>query len=645
MLTRKFLGISIGIAITFAGMAPAGFAKKASEAVQSPAGTKSGAATNDSAKPSENGHESGEADEDLQEVAAVIERSNKLVNEGKFAAAIDVLRAGLKEHGQNPHLHERLSKVCYLNGSVDDAISELLMAISIDPNVFEYYSDVAWLYSISGKPREAVTYSKAAVLRDPNKAYPYVVMGFSLGCLGKKQLATDMLKKALELDPNNSTAHLYLADVMANSGDYEHALPLYQKSLKLGTQTSSAFVGLGDCFQKLGHTKEAIAAYRRAVDIAPQDANARGHLGFALSQSGEMLEGMRQGMTANSIRLGQYWGKFMGMFVAVWAGIFLVFGTVFGAMFMGSRFIPVAGETILNQFMMVIYKERPGRFVITDRRLVFVPEIVSRWFGATRVSIQRDQISSVKTDDTAGGGTVTINASSESDLVFRVPELVFGPLVAVLNEQKLIGDLSAADEDPVELTKATEPRVVKIPEKEEQSDTAQFEKYAVIAASFDFRDGKPEEPTLKLAAIPESAAQSLKEQAESSTALFPGHPKTKSDSEKKSKSDSPSKKDSKSDKKESNKDNKPALRPLAKLEPIPANKPEKESVKSDSKSASIEEPSVLEKAQALPKLNATGPAEKTDDEPEKKADKPQESESKTVTENPVNKENSGETQK
>ncbi len=557
MFTRKFLAISIGIAITLGVGAPTSFAKKVSASEATRIADTTGSTAD------KNATESGdETDDDYQEVASVIGNSDKLVKDGKFEAAIEVLRNGIKEHGQNPHLHDRLSKVFYMDGSVDDAISELLMAISIDPNVFDYYSDVAWLYSISGNYREAVNYSKQAVSRDPDRAYPYVVMGFSLGCLGKKQQATEMLKKAIELDPQNSTAHLYLADVVANSGDYEKALPLYQKSLKLDNKIASAFVGLGDCFQKLGHQKEALVAFKHAVDLAPHDATARGHYGFALSQSGDQMGAMRQGMTANSIRLGQYWGKFMGMFVAVWAGIFLVFGTLFGAMFMGSRFNPVAGETVLQQFMMVFYKERPGRFVITDKRFVFVPEIVSRWFGATRVSIQRDQVIAVKTDATATGGTVTVEVTSESSLVFRVPALIFNPMSAAVLANTLAEEVEV--EEPV---KQPEPvATTRIPEKEEQSDTAQFEKYAVIAASFDFRDGKSESPTLKLSAI---------EEQEISSKAFPGAPKV-GESGKQKRVELPAPKVER--RADTKKDNKPALRPLPRLDSKPAEaKPSTES--------------------------------------------------------------------
>lgn len=489
VLLKRSLAITVGIAMLVASPPHEAGAKKSdSDEKQTTSASSTQTATGNgaAAEALEDNHD------DLKEVAAVIEKSDKLVAGGEPDKAGEALRAAIKEHGQNPHLRERLSRAYYLCGDIDNAVSELLEAISLDSNVFDYYSGVAWLYSISGNHRDAVKYAKLALRLDPDKAYPYVVMGFSLGSLGKHAQAAETLRKAIELDPNSATAHFYLADVLLNDGDFKTALPLYQRALKLDPRTASAYVGLGDCFQKLGHKAEALAAYKRAVDLAPQDADARGHLGFALSQSGDYMGAMRHGMAANSIRLERSWGKFMGMFVAVMAGIFLLFGTIFGAMFMGSRFIPLTGESIINQFMLIFYKERPGRFVITDKRIVFVPEIVSRWFGATRVSIQREQINSIDCDNSTGPGVITVNSEDDSALLFRAPAMVYEAIVKALKEQGLIGGLEVEEkeEKPKEPAASAAPAVE---EKDPQSDTAQFEANAIIAACYDFRNAEEQE--------------------------------------------------------------------------------------------------------------------------------------------------------
>lgn len=454
----------------------------------------------------------GDQDKDLAQVTTAIESSDKEVSAGKLDKAVTMLISALKDFGENPQLRERLSRVYYLQGKVDDAISELEVAVSLDPTNFDYHAGVAWLYSIAGKYTESVKYAKQAIALDSTRAYPLVVMGFSLGCMGKRAQAAELLKKAIAIEPENATAYLYLADVMLADGDYEKALPLYQKSLKLDSRTSSAFVGLGDCFQKLGHHKEAIAAYTKAVDLAPQDATARGHLGFALSQSGDVMGSMRQGFAANSIRIGQYWGKFMGMFVAVWAGIFIFFGTIFGAMFMSSRFQPLAGEQVLNEFLLVFYRDRPGRFVITDRRLVFIPELVSRWFGATRVSIQREQILASRMDKAHDVTVLVLTTTSGAELSFRIPAPIAEPLRNVLSEQGLFGEGLQS----LEATGANRALVIEgagdaaqgnsVKPQEISQEVSQELPNSFIAASFDFRTPEAAEETdnastLKLSAI------------------------------------------------------------------------------------------------------------------------------------------------
>ncbi|MGR6783100.1 hypothetical protein ACU6QH_00235, partial [Aeromonas veronii] len=70
--------------------------------------------------------------------------------------------------------------------------------------------------------------------------------------------------------------------------------------------------------------------------------------------------------------------------------MFLLFGLIFAVMFAGSSFKPQEGEQIIKSFFLVFYKEKPGRFIITSRRFLYLPEAFSRWFGSTRVSIERD---------------------------------------------------------------------------------------------------------------------------------------------------------------------------------------------------------------------------------------------------------------
>lgn len=434
MSQRIILAISCGIAILLTALSPVALMAQQHQDV--PAKDKAvqshstdGGAGSDAEGDVEEKTDKTDNDEDLQEVSDIIEKSDRFTAQGQLDAATNLLREALKTQGQNPHLRERLSRTLYLQGSLDEAISQLQLAITVDPNEFNYHAEMAWLYSISGDYRDAIKYSRLAIQLDPANGYPYVVLGFSLGCLGKRQPAMEALRKAIGFDPKNATAYTYLADVMSSGGDFKGAMPLYQKAIDLDSKAASAWLGLGVCSQKFGKKADALKAYQRAVDLSPRDATARGHLGFALSHSGDIVGGLRQGMIANSIRLSQSWGKFMGMFVAVWAGIFLLFGAMLGAIFMGSRFEPMPGETIVNQFVLVFYRDRPGRLVITDKRLVFIPELVSRWFGATRFIIHKDLVLAITKETTSDSGTLIVVSSSATSHTFKMPAMVLQPAV------------------------------------------------------------------------------------------------------------------------------------------------------------------------------------------------------------------------
>ncbi len=433
--------------------------------------------------------------EDDQQLTAIFEKADRFCRERRYSQSIDLLEhavnsASQAEPDEVPRIRERLARTLYLAGRYPDAIEQLKASIATDPNVAEYYSELAWLYSVSENYREAVRYANQAIKLDANHAYPYTVLGFSLANLGKAQQAKLALQRALELDPNNASACLYLGDVLASNGEVPQAMAAYQRVLELDQGSAAAYIGLGSCYQKSGKTKDALDAYKHAVELAPQDATARGHLGFALSQAGDYPGAFRNGMTANFIRINQSWHKFIGMFLAVWAGIFLAFGGIFGALFIGSRFKPQPGESVLGQFLLVFYRDRPGRFVITDRRLVFVPELISQSLGATRVSIERDQIKSILSQSKATAGSITVVSTSDTTHLFRMPLMVLSAILALMKDQGLIQETDEAAKKSSRLDGETDQGSKQAPERVLSGEQSGTDDELVTAVSYDFRQSQ-----------------------------------------------------------------------------------------------------------------------------------------------------------
>lgn len=283
----------------------------------------------------------------------------------------------------------------------------------------------------------SVDHAKKCLKLRPDYASAHSVLGRSLAGLGDLKAAEVELLEAVRLDNKNALSYFNLATVKGLQQDYKSALAYYKKATELAPKYSQAYLGMASSYAKLGDSKGQISACRQAVEAAPESALAHGRLGSALSQNGDMSGAFSQGMKANMLRVRDSWNDFLGMFLAAWASVFLAFAAIFAVLFAGSRFKPQEGEIVLKSFFLTFYKDKPGRFVVTDTRIVFVPEAFSAWFGATRVSIQRPQIESINYLSTVGGGTVSILTRDTSVHQFRMPLLVLDPVRALLVSQGL----------------------------------------------------------------------------------------------------------------------------------------------------------------------------------------------------------------
>ena len=187
-------------------------------------------------------------------------------------------------------------------------------------------------------------------------------------------------------------------------------------------------MGLGQAYGHLGDDKNQIAELKLAVQLGAHDASAHGHLGSALTKAGDIKGALEEGTIANQLRFGHAWPSALNKILLGWACVFLVFGLIFGVMFAGSVFKPQEGEEVLKSFFLVFYKERPGRFIVTSRRFLFIPEAFSRWFGSTRVSIERDLIAKLGMTKTPSGGLISIDTADGSSLNFKMANLIYAPL-------------------------------------------------------------------------------------------------------------------------------------------------------------------------------------------------------------------------
>ena len=120
--------------------------------------------------------------------------------------------------------------------------------------------------------------------------------------------------------------------------------------------------------------------------------------------------------------------------------------------------------------------------------------------------MEREDIKEVSATPKGNSGILTVESTSGTKHEFRLPQLVFEPLVDLLKEQQLLGSLdnqSSSSEAPVDDSEANPTDIESAPDadqssSEDEDDLDESSPGLTLAKSLDFRDPKKDDPTLKL---------------------------------------------------------------------------------------------------------------------------------------------------
>ena len=421
----------------------------------------------------------------------------------------------------------KAAKAAYEQGESNLARKHLLVLVEKSPDIYEAHYLLSLIYGQESNFSLSIVHARKCINLKGDFAPAYAVLGRSLASMNKFDEAIPALEKSCRLDSRSASNLSNLAVVLAKSGNYKKALECFKLASELDPHYVNAYLGMSSCLGKLGDLDGQVAACRKACEMVPESALGHARLGILLSEKGDFVGSLSEGFKANVLRLKESWSEFLGTFLTAWASVFLAFAAIFAVVFAGSRFKPQEGETVVRSFFLTFYKDKPGRFVVTSDRLVFVPEAFSAWFGSTNVSIQRGQIESINYLSTVGGGTVSILTRDGSVHQFRMPLLVLDPLRSLLVSQGLVSrDPEAPPSDavspdvqvPPEESSAAKSETEAVTESVNESQSAAQDDAKVSESG---KDAEPDvEPIAEPssgndeAKEPESAAESTQESSE-----------------------------------------------------------------------------------------------------------------------------------
>ncbi|MBM4250488.1 MAG: tetratricopeptide repeat protein [Deltaproteobacteria bacterium] len=196
---------------------------------------------------------------------AVVESQRQIVREaldsGKPEAALSSLRYLLRQHPDDPSMHNLMGLTQLSLRNNPRAIKEFQIAYKIDKNVATGLNLSSALIS-SGDLSRAVKLLNQLIIDAEKQNYPYRErlfhnLGFAYSKDRKFSQAETWLKRALDENPTFFLSHLELAHIYENSNRQALAIQSYQKAVDYCLICFEPVQSLASLYVRKGQTLEA----------------------------------------------------------------------------------------------------------------------------------------------------------------------------------------------------------------------------------------------------------------------------------------------------------------------------------------------------------------------------------------------------
>jgi Flp pilus assembly protein TadD len=182
--------------------------------------------------------------------------------------------------------HLAQGKMLLSSGRVNEAITELSIAASLDPRLSEAHSLLGVAYDRKGMHDRAADAYDRAIKADPEDAQTLNNLGFSLYQNGNYRAAVDKLKKAARLAPTDQRILNNLALAQCRLGKYDDA---YKNFARAGGELTGR-LNTAVILERMGRDDEAIKQYEAARKVQPNSAVALQRLADLYRRNGRASE-------------------------------------------------------------------------------------------------------------------------------------------------------------------------------------------------------------------------------------------------------------------------------------------------------------------------------------------------------------------
>ena len=168
----------------------------------------------------------------------------------------------------------------------EGALSSMVQAANLDPEVSYLKRETARLYARLGDMETAMKYAKRAVELDPESSEPLLFAARVAGSAGLWDEARSYYQEALRLNPNDSEALTLLATLYAEAGETDRAENTFKKLVTVDPSHFSYYY-LGRFYHAMGRPKEAIGAFKTVLKKNPEFTTVLADLAMLYEETGD----------------------------------------------------------------------------------------------------------------------------------------------------------------------------------------------------------------------------------------------------------------------------------------------------------------------------------------------------------------------
>jgi superkiller protein 3 len=175
--------------------------------------------------------------------------------------------------------HQFLGSALYAQGSLNESIDELQLAVREGPWSASAHTALALTLQQAGRVDEAITEYRAALAIDDHLPAAHNNLGLLLLKRRKLAEAKQQYQRAIEIDDTFADAHVNLAFLCLTTREYPEAIAQARRALELKPESPTACrVCIALALRGEGLFDEAIRTLEQVVKEAPNDQVARQEL-------------------------------------------------------------------------------------------------------------------------------------------------------------------------------------------------------------------------------------------------------------------------------------------------------------------------------------------------------------------------------